>query len=53
MNVSQTGVTQAANLSFLMVNLSYYLQKKGIPGHNPKSITSRLSVGEINMCEKS
>lgn len=31
MNVSQTGVTQAANLSFFMVNASYCLLKKGTP----------------------
>ena len=38
MNVSKTGVTQAANLSFFMVNLSYYLLRSGTPDHKPKSI---------------
>ena len=44
MNVSQEGVTQAANLSFFMVNLSYYLLKKGTPGHNPKSILDLKAI---------
>ena len=41
MNVSKTEVTQAANLSFFMVNLSYYsiyLLNKGNPSHKPKTL---------------
>ena len=44
MNVSQAGVVNAANLSFFMVNMSYYLLKKGTPGHNPKSILDLKAI---------
>ena len=44
MNVSQTGVTQAANLSFFMVNLSYYLLKKGMKDQKPKSILDLKAI---------
>ena len=44
MNVSQTVVTQAANLSFFMVNLSYYLLKKNTPDHQPKSILDLKAI---------
>ena len=44
MNVSQTVVTQAANLSFFMVNMSYYLLNKDKEEHNPKSILDLKAV---------
>lgn len=44
MNVSKTGVTQAANLSFFMVNLSYYLLKKGSLDQRPKSILDLKAI---------
>ena len=44
MNVSQAGVTQAANLSFFMVNLSYYLLKKGMKDQEPKSILDLKAI---------
>ena len=44
MNVSQTGVTGAANLSFFMVNMSYYLRTKGLWEHKPKSILDLKAI---------
>jgi len=44
MNVSQTGVTQAANLSFFMVNASYYLLRKGMKDNKPKSILDLKTI---------
>ena len=44
MNVSKTGVTQAANLSFFMVNMSYYLLKKGSLDQRPKSILDLKAI---------
>ena len=44
MNISQTGVVNAANLSFFMVNVSYYLLNLGTPDHNPKSILDLKAV---------
>lgn len=44
MNVSQTGVTGAANLSFFMVNASYYLLRKGMKDNKPKSILDLKAI---------
>ena len=44
MNVSQAGVVNAANLSFLMVNVSYYLLKEGTEDHKPKSILDLKAI---------
>ena len=44
MNVSKTGVTQAANLSFFMVNMSYYLLNSGTEDYKPNSILDLKTI---------
>ena len=44
MNVNQIPVTQAANLSFFMVNLSHYLLQAGLPFHQAQSVLDLKAI---------